>query len=121
MLFYRSLIITQAIVILCMVIPSQAMLYRTMSRTAPIKQRSSLLQKNVKKRPQIPQERTPIQPKFMLPKKQIFNVSNRLGSPKKSWGPFLAAFGLGWLWYSKEDKEKKDEEKSQETTEKKIS
>lgn len=95
-----------------MVISSEAMLYRPINKITPMKARP-FLQNNLKRRSQVFQKPVSMQSK-LLPKKPIFNVNNFSESTKKSWSPLLAAFGLGWLWYSQEDKEKKDEEKSEE-------
>lgn len=120
--FGRNLIITKTIAILFMTVPLQAMFYRAANRVTPVKSATSSFPKNVVQRIQIPQQRLPIEQKFMLPKKQNFNFQQPASSPKKSWSGLLAALGLGWLWYNPEDKERENEEKSEEApTEKHIS
>ncbi len=115
--FWGNLIITKIVACLFMVIPLQAMFYRTTSNVAPKRsisllkyQKAAATQKVLAQRAQIHQHQ-----KIADNKKQKFNFERSSVSSKGSGGALLAALGLGWLWYNSED------EAEQEADEKHIS
>lgn len=118
-------------VLLLMVIPLQAMLYRTTSRAARVKpvqsnasvkyQKAAATQKFLQ-RAQIHQQSAPVEQKDgksqgLTVHKNIVNEENKRFMfdrssmwAKGSWGALLTALGLGWLWYNIPDEEKAKEE-----------